>query len=209
MIEKISGQNDATTVEYCRRMLYAVSLAYRPLRLEELGITAGLPRERFHDLQSLCDLISRCGSFLSVREDSVFFVHLSAKDYFTSGNGKFFVDTVTDEESRITPRLLDAMKSILKRDICNLQNPGVRIQETYNSIKQSNLPQIAYACEYWVAHLKTDAESFDDMLMDGGVIGVFLQKHLLHWLEAMSLLQKIPEALMAIQELQLILNVRE
>jgi hypothetical protein len=30
----------------------------------------------------------------------------------------------------------------------------------------------------------------------------FLQTHLLHWLEAMSLLQKIPEAITALQKLE-------
>ena len=35
----------------------------------------------------------------------------------------------------------------------------------------------------------------------------FFQRHLLHWLEAMSLVQKMPEAILALQKLEAILSV--
>jgi len=36
---------------------------------------------------------------------------------------------------------------------------------------------------------------------------MFLQKHLLHWLEAMSLVEKMPEALIAMRKLHFMLDV--
>jgi len=45
-------------------------------------------------------------------------------------------------------RLLDAMASMLRRDMCSLQKPGVRIQEAKSRVQDSCLPQMAYACEY-------------------------------------------------------------
>ena len=81
------------------------------------------------------------------------------------------------------------------------------MQEAVGRIKHSSLPQVAYACEYWVDHLEACAQDYDGILSDGGKVHVFLQKHLLHWLEAMSLLLKIPEAVAAMQKLQSLLRV--
>jgi hypothetical protein len=159
-------------------------------------------------VQAVADLVSRCGSFLTVREDIISFVHLSAKDFFTLGNGRQVFDgTAAEEQGRMTTRLLDTMDSTLRRDMCSLQKPGVRIQEAMGCIQGSCLPQIAYACEYWVEHLQAGRHACSDMLVDRGRVHGFFQKHLLHWLEAMSLLQKMPEAISALQKLEATLNV--
>jgi hypothetical protein len=59
-------------------------LTYRPLYLKELVATAGLPEEQSDELHVLVDL---CGSFLTVREEIIYFIHQSAKNYFITGNG--------------------------------------------------------------------------------------------------------------------------
>jgi hypothetical protein len=208
MMEQIVAQKDAQTVQFCTDILRSVTLAYRPLRLEELVVTAGLPRYQFDDAQGVADLLGRCGSFLTIRESTVFFVHLSAKDYFTSGQGQqVFNSAVAEEQGRITCRLLDAMHSTLRKDMCSLKKPGVRIQEAISRIKDSDLPLLAYACEYWVDHLQAYAQGWEEILRDGGKVHSFFQKRLLHWLEAMSLIQKMPEAVAVMQKLNSIVIV--
>jgi hypothetical protein len=81
-------EQDARTAGYCRGILQSITLAFRPLQLKELAVAAGLPRDEFGDVQAVADLVSRCGSFLTVREGVVSFIHLSAKDFFTVGNGR-------------------------------------------------------------------------------------------------------------------------
>jgi hypothetical protein len=199
---------DARTVGYCRDILRSITLALRPLQLEELAATVGLPRDKFSDAQAVADLVSRCGSFLTVREAIISFVHLSAKDFFTLGNGRQVFDgTAAEEQGRMTHRLLDTMDSTLRRDMCSLQKPGVRIQEVTGRVQDSCLTQVAYACEYWVEHVQAGGHACSDMLVDRGRVHGFFQKHLLHWLEAMSLLQKMPEAILALQKLEATLNV--
>ena len=208
MMEQILTQNDPQTVQFCQRLLRAVALTYRPLGLRELIVTSGLPGDKFDDIRGLFDLVNRCGSFLSIREDAVFFVHLSAYDYFTLGKGKqVFNGTTMIEHEKITYRLLHSMCHTLRRDICNLKKPGVRIQEARKCISGTALPQIAYACEYWIDHLQASAEGYNDILADNGIVHRFLQKHLLHWLEAMSLVEKMPEALTAMRKLHFMLDV--
>jgi hypothetical protein len=88
LYERMKGQvlaQDARTVGYCKGVLRAITLAFRPLQLGELAVAAGLPKDQFNDVQAVADLVSRCGSFLTVREGVVSFIHLSAKDYFTVG----------------------------------------------------------------------------------------------------------------------------
>ncbi|KAF1828257.1 hypothetical protein BDW02DRAFT_603580, partial [Decorospora gaudefroyi] len=206
MMAQIVAQ-DARTAGYCRDILQSITLAFRPLQLEELPVAAGLPRDQFGNVQAVADLVGRCGSFLTVREGVVSFIHLSAKDFFTLGNGRQVFDSpLGEEQGRITYRLLDAMDSMLRRDMCNLQKPGVRIQEATVRVGGSCLPQMAYACEYWVEHLQEGGHACTDMLADGGRVLRFFQKHLLHWLEAMSLLQKMPEVILALQKLEATLN---
>jgi hypothetical protein len=207
MMAQIVAQ-DARTAGYCRDILQSITLAFRPLQLKELAVAAGLPRNQFSGVQAVADLVSRCGSFLTVREGVVSFIHLSAKDFFTLGNGRQVFDgPLAEAQRRMTHRLLDAMDSTLRRDMCSLQKPGVRIQEAMGRIQGSCLPQMAYACEYWVEHLQAGRHACSDVVADGGKVHGFFQKHLLHWLEAISLLQKMPEAILALQKLEAALDV--
>jgi hypothetical protein len=207
MMAQIVAQ-DARTAGYCNDILRTSTLVFRPLQLDELAVAAGFPRDQFRNAQAVVDLVSRCGSFLTVREGVVSFIHLSAKDFFTLGNGRQVFDgTAAEEQGQMTNRLLDAMDSTLRRDMCSLQKSGVRIQEAKSRVPDSCLPQIAYACEYWVEHLQAGGHACSDMLADGGKVHGFFQKHLLHWLEAMSLLQKMPEAILALQKLEGTVNV--
>jgi hypothetical protein len=86
MMAQVLAQ-DVRTVGYCRSILRAAALEFRPLQLGELAVAASLPRDQFGDLQAVLDLLSRCGSFLTIREGVVSFIHPSARDYFTVDNG--------------------------------------------------------------------------------------------------------------------------
>jgi hypothetical protein len=203
MMGQVSAQQDVETKKFCKDVLQSITLAYRPLELREVVVSAGLPEDEFCDVRGIDDLVSRCGSFLNIRDDTVFFVHLSAKDYFMSGNGRRVLEgTVAAQHRRTTDRLLDAMDRTLRKDMCSLENPGMLVQEAVGHVERSVIPRITYACEYWIDHLCACAQDYDDILLDNGKVHRFLLKHLLHWLEAMSLVKKIPNALAAIRKLQ-------
>jgi hypothetical protein len=175
MMRQILAQKEPETVRFCQDVLRSVTLTYRPLQLKELVVTAGLPNDEFDAVQSVSDLVNRCGSFLTIRGENVFFVHLSAKDYFTSGEGrKIFGGSVAEEQGKITHRLLDTMsRDTLRRDMCSIKKPGTRIQEAIGRINNSALPQIAYACQYWVDHLAKCVEVCRSTLSDGGKVHNF------------------------------------
>ncbi|KAK4888989.1 hypothetical protein LTR27_012165 [Elasticomyces elasticus] len=65
----------------CRRLLASTAVLYRPVTIPE-RLALMEPLENFvNDLRSVQDIINLCGSFLTLREDTVYFVHQSAKDF--------------------------------------------------------------------------------------------------------------------------------
>jgi WD40 repeat protein len=212
MMAQILAQKDIKTAEYCKRILRSVTVAFRPLHLREVLIVAGLPSDQFHGTQEVADLVSHCGSFLTVRQDTVSFIHLSAKDYFKSDHGRhLFGGTVVEEHGRVTHRLLSAMRSTLRRDMCGLEKPRTQTQRGSDRIKHSILPQVTYACEYWIDHLcdsnLTSSASPDGMLRDQGTVDIFLREKFLYWLEALSLCKSVSKGVASIEKLWLLIQV--
>lgn len=105
---------------------------------------------------------------------------------------------------------LRLLSHALKRDMCRLQTPGTLIHEVQPSEIDHHLPkEVQYSCQYWVDHLeRVDHERRIEIgLHDDGKIHVFLLEHLLHWLEALSLMGKISKGLHMITRLEAMLNV--
>ena len=90
---------------------------------------------------------------------------------------------------------IQLMSEKLRRDICGLPSPGALATEVQQErVKQCLPAELQYACLYWVQHIQKS----EIRLQDDGEVHVFLQKHLLHWLEALSLLRKISDGILAL-----------
>jgi len=63
------------TMEYYLRILSTAAIVYHPLYLKELVATASLPEKSFHDIQSLNKLVDLCGSFFTIWEETIYFIH--------------------------------------------------------------------------------------------------------------------------------------
>jgi NACHT domain len=94
---------------------------------------------------------------------------------------------------------IQLMSISLKQDICGLSAPGVLLTDVESSRVDERLPpEVQYACLYWVQHL----EKGGAQLYDNDQVHQFLQVHLLHWLEALSWMQKVSEGIVAIASLE-------
>ncbi|KAJ5507056.1 hypothetical protein N7527_009199 [Penicillium freii] len=78
MIDQIRNSEDA---EFCKRILAVMSIVYRPITFDELASLVELPDNLSGDSKALSEIIAICGSFLTVREDTIIFVHQSAKEF--------------------------------------------------------------------------------------------------------------------------------
>ncbi|KAG8664730.1 uncharacterized protein FPOAC1_013510 [Fusarium poae] len=76
MMEQISNSDDA---DICKEILATASVVYRPITLEELKVLA--PSLEDDDYDDLPQIISSCGSFLTLREGVIYLVHQSAKEF--------------------------------------------------------------------------------------------------------------------------------
>ena len=211
IMDQIQQKNDENTVQLCKKILSSVTLAFRPLHLRELGVTADIPKRISTNLQWLNHLVDLCGSFLTVREETIYFVHQSAKDYFCSGKGsQIFPLGQAEEHHKIACRSLQVMSDTLRRDICSLQMPGALLDEL-NSVNRDPLVRIRYACCYWVNHLRDASHISQDQtaLCDNGEVHIFLQEHFLHWLEVLSLLRNISDGVGMVRTLESMLKVSD
>ncbi|KAF8534301.1 WD40-repeat-containing domain protein [Trichophaea hybrida] len=104
---------------------------------------------------------------------------------------------------------LNLMSKHLKRDICNLQLPGTFTSKVENNIVQNCIPlDVQYACRYWIYHLQQSSAIPNVELCDNGLVHKFLLQHLLHWLEALSLIGKISNGVLMVRTLESMLSSR-
>ncbi|RDW57291.1 hypothetical protein BP5796_12741 [Coleophoma crateriformis] len=190
---------------FCRNVLSTAILAYRPLHLLELRTLAGL-KNNISDIDQE-RIINLCGSFLTVRDKHVYLIHQSAKDYLTTNaSAEIFPDGPGLIHYHMFSNSLTALSQTLRRDIYNIENPRVLVDE----VKTPNpdpLALVRYSCTFWVDHLRDcDSPQKQIILLNNEDVHKFLQKHFLHWLEALSLIRKISEGILAITSLEQILN---
>jgi hypothetical protein len=197
--------------EFCRLVLSTTTLAYRPLHLLELGTLSGLPEQISSDTNNIVKIISKCGSFLTIREGYLYFVHQSAKDYldskdlsvtiFPTGRATFHYNLFSQS--------IQAMSKTLQQDMYKLRLPGILI----NLAKVPNpdpLASLRYSCIYWESHFQDaykGSSSYQRDLTDDGDIYRFLQNYFLYWLEALSLIREISAGVLAISSLKARLSV--
>ncbi|KAF8537817.1 vegetative incompatibility protein HET-E-1 [Trichophaea hybrida] len=99
---------------------------------------------------------------------------------------------------------LRLMTKHLKRDMCNLRLPGALTSEIEYGLVETGLPlDVQYACRYWVHHLQRSNVE----LCDNDQVHHFLRNDFLHWLEALSLMGKMCDAVHIVKSLEAMLIV--
>ncbi|KAN0073185.1 hypothetical protein V8E54_008405 [Elaphomyces granulatus] len=200
MVNQIQ-QLDNYYTQLCLPALSAATLAYQPLHLREIHVVAGL-QDEVEELEDLERIINMCGSFLTIRDNYVYFIHQSAKDYLTI-NASAIIFPAGRERIHydMFSWSLDALSKTLRRDIYNLRDPGGMVKEVPDP---DPLASIRYSCVFWVDHLcKADDTSLDlkEKLSDGGTVFPFVKEHFLHWLESLSLIYKLSDGVLSIKKL--------
>jgi len=196
------------TMEFCLRTLSVLALALRPLKLSELPAVADLPEQEFPDPQALEGLVEICGSFLTLRNDTVHFVHQSAKDYILDQTRSKIFQTAQSDHRSIALRSVRAM-AILKKNLCGIRTHGPISDNDKSPQNLRPLDPIGYACCYWVDHLSVQSapDQAEPVLFDGGEVHHFLEQHFLHWIESLSLLGRISDGISMIRKLLVLVQV--
>ena len=155
-------------------------------------------------------------SVLNIPKDSenpIRLLHPSFHDFVSDEarceDRRFFVEK-TSIHGKLLINCLEVMSAALKRNVCNLQTPGSSPRDVQREKLFRLLPQhVQYACQYWVEHLAcASSEQWIHLgLRDGGIIHEFFQRYYLYWLEAMSLLGKMSDAVLMVAKVGEMLRV--
>nr|CEG02763.1 unnamed protein product [Fusarium pseudograminearum CS3487] len=171
------------------RLLALVSTVFRPLTFSELMAMETLDV----DEQSLPDFVRECGSFLTIRDTTILFVHQSAKDFLLENSSELlFQSGLAQHHYSLFQRSLDLLV-VLQKDMYDLVHPGVSLDEAMrNRPEPDPLDGLAYALIFWADHIRESCHLF---LQNGDQVDIafvnlvhqFFSKKLLFWLEALSL----------------------
>ena len=211
MIDQVRKSQDA---ELCKQILAIMSTVFRPITIAELVSLIELfdddEEEEEHDHVPIEEIIGICGSFLSLQNQTIVFVHQSAKEFLLKEAHVFseiFPEGIEAEHSLIFSRSLDTLFKTLKRDVCSVKLPAVR-SEDIRKLKPNPLIAAEYACVYWIDHLQgCGADKLDAYVK--GRIDEFLRQKFLHWLEALGILGCVSDGIQAIQNLVGLVKVSE
>lgn len=135
--------------------------------------------------------------------DPVKLLHLSFRDFLLDSANRnanqFWVDE-QDTHAKLAAQCLQLLSTDgnLRRDICDLQLPGnLRTELDSKTIDEQLQPEVQYACLHWVSHVMGS----NRLIRDKDQVHCFLTHHLLHWLEALSLLGCVRRSVSMVEDL--------
>ncbi|KAK4208673.1 hypothetical protein QBC37DRAFT_391849 [Rhypophila decipiens] len=211
MMDQISKSEDA---DLCKEILAIATIVRRPISLPELATLV----EMGGDISDLEELVALCGSFLTLRDQTIYFVHQSAKDFL---QGKATHQGSRDAFKQVFPlgtgtvnhniflRSLNTMLTVLRRDMYGLKAPGFPINEV-ETPSPDPLASVRYSCVFWVDHLHDSTSNKDAPRWNTlNAVQTFLEQKYLYWLEALSLLRTMSEGVIAIRRLNDLLGRTE
>jgi hypothetical protein len=208
MLNQISVDDGAET---CRQVLASTALLYRPVTISELVALVEELEDLADDLDSVREIIGFCRSFLTLRDDTVYFVHQSAKDFlFVKARAKVFPDGTDDVHRAIFLRSLTTMSATLHRDMYNLKDWGFNVDDV-EPPSPDPLTALRYPCIHWIDHLYESeltkwASNANDRLQKE-VVEDFLRKKYLYWLEGLSLCKSVEKGIISMSKLWSLVQV--
>jgi hypothetical protein len=170
--------------ELYRQVLSTVLTTYRPLHLQELHALSGLPTQAQNINQATTAIVKMCGSFFTIREDNVYIIHQSARDFLSQEARHDLVPCgIRNVHQSIFSRSLQVMSRTLRRDMYSLCTLGYPAEQIKPPVPDP-LAASRYSCIYWIDHLCdwNPSSSADDEvdLQDGGAVNNFLRQQYLY-----------------------------
>lgn len=184
-----------------RQIVGPIVVLFDVLPSSALGYLLSIDREEIDlTLKSLHSLLNISKN----REFPIRLLHPSFRDFLLDRercrDDFFWIDQQV-VHINLAKDCLQLLFKTLKRDICSLESSGHLTCKVQIDVQ--------YACLYWVAHLEhVDPDHRNEIgLHDNGRVYSFLQKHFLHWLEALSRMRKTSEGVLLITKLESLFKV--
>jgi NACHT domain len=180
-----------------KQTLGSIVVLFSPLSTYSLSKLLDLPKEdvdrTFEDLYAILDISEDPTRPLRLH-------HPSFRDFLLNKDrcGDFWVDEKKAHQI-LAAGCIQLMSQTLKKDICEMDAPGSQASQAESSwIEKCLPPEVQYACLYWIQHLQRSSSP----VHDDEEAHLFLEAHLLHWLEALGWIGKASEGIQAILSLE-------
>ncbi|CAH0027573.1 unnamed protein product [Clonostachys rhizophaga] len=205
---RMTGRQRDDIVSRFRNIIGSLILLAEPLSVISLANLVGVSPS------AVGGIVSSLHSVLNVPRDlksPVKILHLSFRKFLVKknedfSNGFWIDEEKTNEELAIKCLELLSSNDRLRYNMCGLGQLGKRRSTIPQEKADGSLPpEIQYACLYWIHHLGEGKA----ILQDEGQVHVFLKKHFLHWLEALSLMGRLTESTRQTQKLQKLVDPNE
>ncbi|KIL90044.1 hypothetical protein FAVG1_06782 [Fusarium avenaceum] len=186
------------------------STVFRPITFPEV---IAMEEQLDLDEETLPDVIWECGSFLTWKEQTIVFVHQSAKDFLLK-ESSLFQFGLAHHHYDFFQKSISVLKS-LHKDMYDMIYPGVSLDSAIrNRPKPDPLDSLVYAAVFWADHIR---EAHQLSIQDGteekvpfvDTIYNFISEKFLFWLEALSLSQNLSaagKALLFLKDLSTVLS---
>lgn len=206
LVEQEDDEKEAWLQAF-RKVVGSIVVLESPLSIASLARLLKVPQK---EIECRLDALHSVLSVPDNKDVPVRLLHLSFRE--------FLIDRQIQDKSQFWVNSRDMHKDLasyciklmserrgLRQDICSLSKPGILRNDIDEGIITRNLsPEMQYACRYWVSHLDQSQQN----VFDGDVTHLFLQKHFLDWLEAMSLMRESSRCVHLLNRLHTLAAVR-
>jgi hypothetical protein len=141
-----------------------------------------------------------------LRADAVRMMHPSFPDFLADskrcGDASYAVN-VSQYHRRLAQCCLQILNQSLRQNMIDIENPSLtnsEVPDFQQRLARSVSPQLRYACRFWHVHMRL---ADDHLSVVNAELEVFCTRHLLHWLEQLSLIDELPTVS---ESMELILN---
>ncbi|KAI9897307.1 hypothetical protein N3K66_008329 [Trichothecium roseum] len=204
MVHGLRGKARNLALEEFKQIVGSIVILANPLAAASLanllGISLARVNNRLRLLHSVLDVPTDA-------TDAVRIFHESFRDFLIYPDPdelhEFRIDQKKTHKSVMEACLrLLSEKSNLREDICGLGAPGTPRSSVKQATVNRCLPsEVRYACLHWVHHLQGSIEGSALAYEDEQRALYFLERHFLHWLEALSHMGLVAESIRLISKL--------
>ncbi len=195
------GFADEDQDDFCntlKNVLGSIVVLFSSLAPSSLALLLNLPDD------DMAPMMSDLHSILDISDDTtqpIRLHHASFRDFLLNNarciDNRFWVDERCAHKC-LAECCLRVLNDNLRQDICDLKDAGALTVDVDEPLVTARLPHhLRYACLYWVDHVRrggNESQYESDIEM-------FLQKHFLHWLEALSLLGELAKGVELVADL--------
>ncbi|KAI0446743.1 beta transducin-like protein HET-D2Y [Xylaria telfairii] len=205
MLREVDATHDKI---FCKRILAITLVAFQPLTLNEVRALDKSLRDAVEDIDDMEELVANCGSFLTIRAHTIYFVHQSAKEFLlkdVEASHQIFPSGEQREHLDVFAQSLHILSPVLRRDIYGLKNPGISIRQITRP-NPDPLIEARYSCIYWIDHFvhgqACGNTHHDPTAQDKERLYTFFSKKYIYWLEALGLLGCVSKGIVSISRLR-------